>query len=189
MKTIKEILEPLVQCPKDIHSTQYLIVLNVFINSQALYKKVSLIFILILLNYGCHTKPNQDLENNIKWATYKSKSMGISFSYPKSHTTEINEKDKSVIFRHEGYPYLLLNRYTFDEAKDRGLWAKHSVIDTQIINNRTYDFYEYDHCDVFSCMRTLSYVTNNNENNIAIEFRTESNKNFDIHKHLIESIE
>jgi len=147
-----------------------------------------LLLIVIVLTYGCQIKPPQELNQNISWHKYKSDSLSLSFEYPKSHTNEINENDNSIIMRSHGFPYLMLSNYTMDQAKNHGLWAKHSVIETKKNNNISYDLYKYDHCDVFSCMRTLSYVTKENNRYFAIEFRTDSTDSYPIHQQLIDSI-
>lgn len=143
-------------------------------------------FMLIL---SCENSPPPALSMvNIHWATYENLKADYSLQYPSAYSWKEHHGGRDVQFRYDGFPLIAINRTTEEEARKRGLWAKHRPVDDDIVlGGRVGRKYIYRHYDGPFYMQTLSYVVEDEGKYVALEFRTQNTELDSTQKHIVES--
>ena len=142
---------------------------NYLLMRTLLFNSTWALILPILLS--CESEPPEHPPlASIDWKEFTHPTLGYSIKYPSFY--KVREHDADVMFRFDNYPVLVINYVDEQEARDRGLWAKHKSVDSMMVDNRFWRKYVYTHYDIISGMRTVSYVTNFKEKMLGIEFRT-----------------
>ena len=135
---------------------------------------------------GCEsaapTPPDADA---VAWSDYEDAEAGFSFRYPDVYVVE--RHGGGVLFRHDGYPVLSISHITAEEADDRGLWADHEPVGEAELAGRSAQRYVYHHQDVFTTMRTVSYVVDHRGKYLGVEFRTGLEGHDEVQRRMLDS--
>ncbi len=148
---------------------------------------LSLLFLTLLIT-GCEDRPPPPLSMaTVEWATYSNEQVGYTVQYPAAFTLQNSSNGRDLQLRHDGFPVIVINYTTRQEAEGRGLWADHEPVGDVELAGKTGKKYVYNHYDGPFYMRTHSYVIEHNDRFLAVEFRTKSNSADSLQQHILQS--
>ncbi len=145
-----------------------------------------LILIVAITHIACNSEPPENPPlNSINWIEYTHPQLGYFIRYPDNYS--IHENDSDVLFRLDGYPVVVINYVTRQEARDRGLWIKHKPVESLSVDNIHWQKFVYNHYDGPFGMRTVTYATTFREKWLGLEFRT-SGELDEVHMEIMNSL-
>ncbi len=130
------------------------------------------VLFLVLLSSGCRA-PGPDPVDTTRAGSipFHHAGLGLSLEYPDAWTVQADDAGEDICFRMNETPAVWIHHLSREEAEQRGLWARHEPQGEGLLDGRTAERYDYDHQDMLSVSRTVSWVVEYRDRYLAIEFR------------------
>lgn len=143
--------------------------------------------LLLLAGCGRDTPPPNPESASVRWQTYTDPRLGFSFEHPDVFEVSNDREGRGLILRYDGYPVVSVGHYSESEADSRGLWAGREPQGAIRLGGRPGVRYVYDHSEVLSSMRTVSYVVEHDGKFLGLEFRTDLDRPDAVQQHMLDS--